>query len=224
MREGRIVESFLGDRSAAARVECDSALVPQPGQYLLAYDSRSDEPLAVPVFSAGSAQGGFLAAPPLPWSWIPGTSLQLRGPFGHGFSLPVTARRIALSAWDVAPATLLGLIPPAQAQGAAISLVCNDPPEDLPADMEIYPLSGLGEVCIWADYLAVAAPIDAIRGWRKRFTHEEQLRLPQAAQVLVIASMPCGGLAKCGVCSIETRRGMELACEDGPVFQLNDLM
>ena len=224
MPEGRIVERFLDERSAVARVECDSALVPRPGQYLLAYDSRADEPLAVPIFSAGSAQAGFLAAPHLPARWLPGMSLQLRGPLGHGFSLPATARRIALSAWDTAPATLLGLIPIAQAQGAAISLVCNEPPEDLPADMEIYPLSALGEVCQWADYLAVAAPMDSIRGWRKRFTHEEQLRLPQAAQVLVIASMPCGGLAKCGVCSIETRRGMELACEDGPVFQLNDLL
>ncbi len=133
-------------------------------------------------------------------------------------------RRVALTAWDVSPAHLLGLIQPANAQGAAISLICDNPPEDLPADLEIHPPSALGEICQWADYLALAAPRESIRGWRERFKGDEQLKLPREAQVLVITSMPCGGLAKCGVCSVDTRRGVELACEDGPVFQLINLM
>jgi NAD(P)H-flavin reductase len=36
--------------------------------------------------------------------------------------------------------------------------------------------------------------------------------------------MPCGGVADCGACAVETRLGWKLACEDGPVFDLIDLL
>jgi NAD(P)H-flavin reductase len=224
MSEGRIIERFLDERSAAGRVECLPTLIPQPGQYLLAYNPGSDEPLAVPVFSAGNSTDGFLAAPPLPRTWAPGLALHLRGPLGHGFRLSASARRVALAVRDISPSYLLGLIQPARAQGAAISLICDDPPEGLPTDVEIRPLAALWEICLWADFLAVAGSQEAIRGWRERFKDNIQLRLPREAQALVVTPMPCGGLAKCGVCSVETKRGVELACEDGPVFQFSDLM
>jgi hypothetical protein len=163
MPEGRILERFLDVHRAAARIACDSPLIPAPGQYLLAHDPATDDPLAVPVFLAGTCPEGFLAAPPLPRTWYPGLTLSLRGPLGHGFILPASARRVALAAIDVSPAYLLGLIQPAHAQGAAISLVCDDRPDDpsiaeysghgLPADVEIRPLAALAEVCAWADYL-----------------------------------------------------------------------
>ena len=228
MPEGKILERFLDDRRATARIACPRILVPAPGQYLLAYDPASRDPLAVPVFSGGSAREGFLAASPLPPGWNPGLALALRGPLGRGFALPASARRVALAALDVSPAYLLGLIPPAQAQGAALSLVCDDPPDGLPADVEIRPLAALAEICQWADYLALAVPRESMQGWRERLGNGDQLkawsersrRLPREAQALIVTPMPCGGLAKCGVCSVEVKRGMELACEDGPVFNL----
>ena len=228
MPDGKIIECFLDARRAAARIACPRTLIPAPGQYLLAHDPASDDPLAVPVFPAGTCPEGFLAASPLPPSWNPGLALALRGPLGHGFSLPVSARRVALAALDASPAYLLGLILPAQAQGAALSLVCDDPPDGLPADVEIRPLAALAEVCQWADYLALAVPRESMQGWRERLGNGDQLkawsersrRLPREAQALIVTPMPCGGLAKCGVCSVEVKRGMELACEDGPVFNL----
>jgi hypothetical protein len=36
--------------------------------------------------------------------------------------------------------------------------------------------------------------------------------------------MPCAGLAACGVCAVQTRRGWKLACVDGPVFDLKEIM
>lgn len=220
MPDGKILERFLDDRRAAARIACPRTLVPAPGQFLLAHDPASDDPLAVPVFSAGDSPEGFLAASPLPRTWSPGTTLSLRGPLGHGFALPVSARRILLAALDVSPAYLLGLIPAAHAQGAAISLVCDNPPDDLSAEIEIRPLAALAEICQWADYLALAATRESLRGWRERPGNGGQLQAPREAQALVVMPMPCGGLAKCGVCSVEVKRGIALACEDGPVFEL----
>jgi NAD(P)H-flavin reductase len=217
MPEGKIAERFLDERRAAARISSPRTLVPAPGQYLLAHDPASNDPLAVPVFSAGFAADGFLSASSLPAAWIPGTSVHLRGPLGRGFALPADARRVALAAWDVTPAYLLGLIPLASKQDAAISLVCNYPPEDLPSDVEIRPLAALEEICHWADYLALAVTRE---GWRERVGNSRALNVPRVAQGLIVTPMPCGGLAKCGVCSIEISKGNFLACEDGPVFTL----
>ncbi len=220
MTEGRILERFLDGRRAAARIACPRTLIPAPGQYLLAHDPASRDPLAVPVFPAGDSAEGFLAASPLPPGWNPGLALALRGPLGRGFALPASARRVALAVLDVTPAYLLGLIPPAQAQGAALSLVCDDPPDGLPADVEIRPLAAFAEVSDWADYLALAVPRESLPGWRERVRSGDQLEVPREAQALIVTPMPCGGLADCGVCSVDVKRGMELACKDGPVFDL----
>jgi len=220
MSDGRILERFLDDRRAAARIACPPALIPAPGQYLLARDPASDDPLAVPVFPAGTCPEGFLAAPSLPRTWYPGMILSLRGPLGHGFALPASARRLALAAIDVSPACLLALLDPALAQGAAVALVCDSLPEDLPADVEIHSLAALGEVTSWADYLALAAPRASLPGLRARLGNGGPLRVPRAAQVLIVAPMPCGGLADCGVCSVDGRGGVKLICKDGPVFDL----
>jgi len=72
----------------------------------------------------------------------------------------------------------------------------------------------------WADYLALAAPRASLPGRRERPGWPRPPQVPREAQALVVTPMPCGGLADCGVCSVEVKRGMELACKDGPVFNL----
>lgn len=231
MAEGRILERFLDERRAAARIACPPELVPAPGQYLLARDPASDDPLAVPVFSAGDSPEGFLAAPPLPRGWTPGARLALRGPLGRGFALPAHARKIALAALEVSPAYLLGLLPRALAQGAVV-LVCDDPPEDpstgwgqgLPAEVEIRPLAALEEIAQWADYLALAAPRGILSKRGEGWGGGGLPKVPREAQALILAPMPCGGLAQCGVCSVEVKGGFVLACEDGPVFDVETLI
>ena len=217
MPEGKILERMLDGRRAAARISCAATLVPAPGQYLLAHLPASNDPLAVAVLSAGVATDGFYAASSLPSAWTAGATLSLRGPLGRGFAIPGNARRVALAALDVSPAHLLGLIPLAEKQGADIVLVCDDPPEDIPSNVEIRPLAALDEIAQWADYLALAA---SRAGWRERVHERARLKVTREAQVLIVTPMPCGGLARCGVCSVEVGKEMVLACDDGPVFSL----
>jgi NAD(P)H-flavin reductase len=40
---------------------------------------------------------------------------------------------------------------------------------------------------------------------------------------LILAPMPCAGLAECGACAVPARSGWKLACLDGPVFDLRAL-
>ena len=95
---GELVELYLENGLTGGRLLCPQNLIPSPGQYLLAHATASNDPLPAPVFNAGSVPGGFLAAPPIPETWQPGTSLSLRGPLGRGFTLPASSRRVALIA------------------------------------------------------------------------------------------------------------------------------
>ncbi|NOY99226.1 MAG: hypothetical protein GXP40_08505 [Chloroflexi bacterium] len=222
---GELLEIFLDGDKTAGRILCQPRLIPAPGQYLLA-DSvfGSDSPLPVPVFPTDSTADGFITAPALPADWSPGTRLRLRGPLGRGFSLPRTARRIVLAALGETPARVLALLPPALRQDASLALLCDTPPPELPAEIEIRPLSALPEARIWADYLALDLPRAALPALRARLGLAPEAPAPANVQALVTTPVPCGGLGECGVCALKTKRGWKLACKDGPVFDLRDLV
>jgi dihydroorotate dehydrogenase electron transfer subunit len=168
---------------------------------------------------------GFLAAPSLPPLWQPGTALQLRGPLGRGFSPPGNLRRLAAAALGESAERLLALLYPALAREIAAALFSDAPPPGLPSALEVRPLSELPEALAWADFLALDLPLEALPRLRQSLGLEPSANsLPCTAQVLVTAAMPCGGLADCGACALETRRGWKLACKDGPVFDVSELL
>jgi hypothetical protein len=220
--EGFVTELNLLDGQPAARITCPRGSIPAPGQYVLAHQDASDSPLADALFPARSFDDGFLAVPPAPDLWRPGIRVHLRGPLGHGFSLPATARRVALIAYDTAPWRILPLLDFAFKQDASVTLVCANPPDDLPFQVEVQPLSALAEVCRWADYVAADAARESLPGFIENMPDGGQGAA--RSDVLVRVPMPCGGLAQCGACAVKMRRETLLACEDGPVFPLNLLI
>jgi dihydroorotate dehydrogenase electron transfer subunit len=137
---------------------------------------------------------------------------------GRGFSVPVSARRAALAGIEDAPARLLSLIPSVLLQGGAVTLVCERAPEDLPDEVEVQPMTAFADVVAWADYLALDVARESLSEWRDKLSGYKG-----EAQLLVRIPMPCGGVAECGVCAVNMRRGWAMACKDGPVFDLKDL-
>ncbi len=228
--EAKIMELILLDGKPAARILCPPRLIPAPGQYLLAHAGGSDSPLAASVFAARifadphMEASGFLAAPPVASSWTPGMCLHRRGPLGHGFALPTSARHVALVAFDDSPARLLPLLDLALKQESSVALVCGTPPDDLPLQVEVQPMRALSDVCKWADYVAMDAARESLPELREKIGVRSPLGARYEAQILVRTPMPCGALAQCGVCAVEVRHGHLLACDDGPVFDLRDLL
>ena len=151
-------------------------------------------------------------------------NLSLRGPLGQGFSPPAGARRVALAAPDSTPARLLPLIAPALQRGAAVVLVCGSPPPELPLAVEVQPVGALTEIQAWADYMAVDIPAAALQGLATRLGTRGHRRAPFRTQVLIQTPIACGGLAECGVCAVQARRGWKMACKNGPVFELEELI
>jgi hypothetical protein len=223
--KGQVLELILESGYRHARISCPANLIPSPGQYLLAGDG-SNAPLPVPLFHTDSApQGGsmapwrhFIAAAPIPDSWHPGMELQLRGPLGRGFGLPLSARKIGLIAFDASPARLRGLISPALKQDGAVTFVCNSSVDHLPDEVEVQPLSALNDIVEWADYLAFDVSRQNINSLRERLGKLNQVLAVKESQILIHTPVPCGGVAECGVCAVTLKSAWRLACKDGPVF------
>jgi dihydroorotate dehydrogenase electron transfer subunit len=221
---GRVAEIQIDQQgNTGAWIACPPAAVPAAGQYLLARAPVEDEAvLAVPLFLAGLSEGGFLAAPPVPGTWNPGTSLELRGILGNGFRLPKSLRRLALAAFGETPARLLPLAQAGLEQDLDVALFTDSTVPLLPSSLEIQPASALPEALTWADFLALDLPVELLPRLRS-LLGVNAAALPCPAQALVLAPMPCGALAECGVCAVPARRGWKLACKDGPVLDLREL-
>jgi NAD(P)H-flavin reductase len=149
--------------------------------------------------------------------------LYVRGPLGHGFSLPPSARKIALAALDCSPRTLLSLLKPALRQEASVTLVGESIPDDLPLQVEAQPAGSLLDICRWADFVAFDVSRASLPQLRLLF-QADRTSLKAEAQVLVRTPLPCAALAACGVCTVEVGGEALLACEEGPVFDLHQVM
>jgi len=218
--EGTVTELLLSHGLATARITCSPGLVPSAGQYTLAHEEGSQAPLADVLFLLRAEAEGFMCAPPIPKEWRPGSRLSMRGPLGNGLVLPPAAKRVALIVAADGPARLLALIGPALQRGASITLVCDDPPDDVPLQVEVQPWRAAAEVCRWSDYAAFDVEREDLSEMLKRLGNDGARLMGGEAQALVRTPMPCGAMADCGACTVRTRRGPRLACKDGPVFDL----
>jgi NAD(P)H-flavin reductase len=191
---------------------------------LLAGTASQSDPLPVSLFSTESTPQGFItAALPVPETWMPGLELFLRGPLGRGFSIPASARRVALLSLEGSPARLLGLVAPALKQGAAVVIASDVNEGDLPDEVEVQPLSALGEAADWADYVALDVSREKMHGLKERLSGQRHFAVKNEAQVLIHTLMPCGGIAECGVCAVMTPSNWKMACKDGPVFSWREI-
>ena len=218
--EGQLFEIYL---DSSIRIICPPELIPAPGQYILAHASGSDSPLAVPVFFSDSAPNGFRSAPMINSPWNPGAHLNLRGPLGRGFSIPLFTRKVALIAFDDSPARLRGLISIALKLDAEVVLVSDSALDDIPEVVEVQPLQAMTDIYQWADYAAFDVARENLNQLKEKFGRMNQAKSPREAQVLVRAPMPCGALAECGVCALTIRHEWKMICKDGPVFEMKEL-
>ncbi|HSG45213.1 MAG TPA: hypothetical protein VLA72_18870 [Anaerolineales bacterium] len=221
--KGQVVELLLENGLRYARIACAANLIPSPGQYLLAGSTSQPDLLPVSLFSTQSTPKGFIACDPFLETWTPGTELALRGPLGRGFSLPHSAKRVTLVAFHDSPVRLHGLMRSALEQGSAVVLVCDATDYEVPDEVEVQPLAAMDDILDWADYTAIDVSRENLPELRKMFWMKNQVLVRGEAQVLVRTSMPCGGIADCGVCAVTLKSRWKLTCKDGPVFDWSEL-
>ena len=225
---GRIEEirRYTADHRQAV-IAVQDGLLPKPGQYLQVHRLVDPEAATAHTVFPGGVEADqrpnrFTTAPPIPASWQPGDQLLLRGPLGRGFQLPPQTSRLALASLGSETASLLPLAAEVLSRGGEVALFTDQETPHLPPQLEISPLDELEQGLLWANFLAVSGSPDQVAAL-KATTYPKQM-MPCPAQALVLIPMPCGGMAACGVCALPDRKGKTLlACEDGPVFDWEQL-
>ncbi len=225
---GTISEIKLGeDQRLSAMITCPENVIPKPGQYVQAHNNKDqDAVLPASLFLGGLANeegsghpSKFIAAPPIPPHWQPGDTLALRGPLGHGFTIPDTTRRLGLVALGDTFARLMPLAQTAIQTNQEVAIFTDLPLPRLPTQIEANPLKSLPEALSWADFLAFDGPPEAYLDTQSFLGLPGNTPLPCQAQALVFSPMPCGGIAGCGVCAVKWNgKKTMLVCVDGPVF------
>lgn len=170
-----------------------------------------------------------------------GTALDVLGPLGHGWTIEPTARTIALAGTAHQAAPLFALAYAATRRGLSVTLVLGaddrldaPPPFLLPAAAEYNVVRGpdaaaaalalLDDALLrWADLVAVALPQTE---WSNLAQRVRSVRLQWSRNFVQAAVLPpfacCVGV--CGVCAVPMRQTHQLACVNGPVFDLRDLV
>ncbi len=175
-------------------------------------------------------------------SWLseraPGDYVDLIGPLGNGFSIQPAAQTLLLAGGGIGIAPLAFLAQEAVAmqktmivlQGAQrASLLC--PRRQMPPETRVVGItedsSGerrglvtglIGEYIDQADQVFACGPV----GMYKAMAGLECLK-GKSVQVSLEERMACG-LGACYGCAVKTRMGMCQVCQDGPVFDLSDIV
>lgn len=219
-----IQQNIQGTRQAV--IDWPDGKMPLPGQYLQAYNpAEPDTPTAVSLFPGGLPESGdtptrWATACAVPTSWNPSDRLLLRGPLGNGFTIPEGPIRVALAAFGDFTDYLLPIAGVVLASGGEVALFTDSSFPHLPTSIEVNPIKGLSEGIHWADYLAGCTTLQRVPETRSIL---RKMGVAPNSEVLVLSPMPCGALAKCGVCAVRSESGkIHLLCEDGPVIPWRD--
>jgi dihydroorotate dehydrogenase electron transfer subunit len=157
-----------------------------------------------------------------------GDSLDVLAPQGRSMELDASARHLLLIGEAAHLAPLLAVADHAIAQQREVVLVSRAA-ADLPAHLlapEIEYRTDPGalgkELIQWADVIVASGSAEMYRALGETVRAARFQLEPGQVRVLIDVPMPCG-TGDCYACAVETRRGVQLACVDGPLFDLSEL-
>lgn len=211
-----VIEIHLtGPGATAVRLISPPALIPAPGQFVMALNPSDLATCRTPLFPCAIHADGFSTAM-APGRWRPGDRLDLLGPFGHGFNTPTNARHWLIASNLSQMRSLGPLIDLGLKRGLEIAWWGPNNPDLNPA-VEV--ILDLGEGLKWADYAACETNLDRLAAFQAAWSRIEP---HPAIEILIMADLPCG-FGVCQACAVSHKRGYKLACVDGPVFGAGEL-
>jgi dihydroorotate dehydrogenase electron transfer subunit len=167
-----------------------------------------------------------------------GDELDLLGPLGNGFNIHSDAQNLLLVAGGIGIAPLVFLAQQASSQGCQVELLLGAataaqlyPQNLLPPKVKLITATengSLGKKGMITDYLP-----DFISGVDQVFAcgpvsmyqtiAKQKLATTKPVQVSLEVRMGCG-LGVCYGCTVKTQNGLKQVCQDGPVFNLEDIL
>jgi dihydroorotate dehydrogenase electron transfer subunit len=208
-------------------------LVMHPGQFALARDPSTLDPYLRRTMWLYHSEGERVAFTlpandPLAARAQIGDTIDLLAPLGHAVEFDANARHVLLIGEGARVVPLIAIADSAIAQQREVVLVYYGadafPPHLLAPEVEYRTdANALSiELITWADAMVASGTDDIYRTLADAVRAARYRLEPGLARVLVDLPMPCG-TGDCYACAVETRRGVQLACVDGPAFDLIDL-
>lgn len=170
-----------------------------------------------------------------------GDMIDLLGPLGQGFEIGPQSRNLLLVAGGIGIAPLVALAERGMANGCRVALLLGAPAQAqlypghlLPSGVKLLvatedgsagrrgPVTDLlADLVPEADQVFACGPTSMYKSlWSLR---RRKWAKKKSVQVSMEVRMGCG-FGGCYGCAIETKRGLKLVCQDGPVFDLNDVI
>lgn len=169
-----------------------------------------------------------------------GSSLDLVGPSGNGFTIDPAANKLLLIAGGIGIAPLRFLAEFALLQGKDVTLLLGArtksgiiPDKLLPAGAKVVRATEDGslgkkdiiinlvpEYIDWADQVFACGPKAMYQALDKQMSTYPRER---NVQVSLEVRMGCG-TGICYSCSIKTQQGMKRVCKEGPVYNIRDII
>ncbi|MFC1932007.1 dihydroorotate dehydrogenase electron transfer subunit [Chloroflexota bacterium] len=170
-----------------------------------------------------------------------GDAIELFGPLGNGFSIYQNSQNLLLLAGGIGIAPLHFLAQEALNEGYSVSMIFGAqsktqlyPKNLLPSGIKLVATTEDGTVghkgmitdllpnfTDWADQVFACGPLAMYRDMALK---KRELKLEgKPIQVSLEARMGCGR-GVCYGCTIKTKQGLKRVCQDGPVFNLDDVL
>ena len=223
------------------------AATAQPGQFVMV--RCGEETLLRRPLSVHQVDGGKLA---LLFSvvgkgtgWLSqcesGDNIDLFGPLGNGYSIQPTSRNLLLVAGGIGIAPLRFLAQEALNQGHSVTLLLGAstatqlyPGHFLPPEAEVITITEDGtdsnkgmitdlvpDFVDWTDQIFACGPREMYEAMALK---KRELKLEgKPVQISLEVRMGCGR-GVCYGCTVKTKSRLKQVCQDGPVFDLDDVL
>jgi dihydroorotate dehydrogenase electron transfer subunit len=164
-----------------------------------------------------------------------GDKLDLLGPLGNGFSINPASQNPLLVAGGMGIAPMVFLVDEATKQGLAMTLLYG-----APTAAQLYPHLPKVELVtatedgsagkkgmitdVLPDFIKDSNQIFACGPLAMYQTMAKMSELKtKSVQISLEVRMGCG-LGVCYGCTVKTKNGLKQVCQDGPIFELNDIL
>ena len=229
-------------------LESPLASVAQPGQFVMVRcgeETLLRRPLSTHQLADGSKLAVLFNVVGKGTHWLAqcqvGDNIDLLGPLGNGYSIHPESHNLLLLAGGIGIAPLYSLAQEALRSEYSVTLLYGGstathlyPKHLLPSGIELTVVTEDGtagkkgmitdllpDFADWADQVFACGPTEMYRDMARR---KQELKLEgKPVQISLEVRMGCGR-GVCYGCTLKTKQGLKQVCQDGPVFNLDDVL
>ncbi len=209
----------------------------QPGQFALARDPSTLDPYLRRTLWLYETRDDLVqltlnANDPLAMRARAGETLDVLAPLGRPIEFEPSAKHILLIGEGAHAARLVAAAHDAVRHGREVVFACQTssnedtdafPPYLLSPEIEYRTDDALNpELIAWADAIMISGSSDLNRAVTDALSAVRYRVESGLARMLIEMPMPCG-IGVCYACGVDTSRGVQLACVDGPAIDLVEL-